>query len=567
MTAKKNNLRLQKLVLKGFRSWKDEAEFNFPTSGPILFTGYDKVNNTGSGTGKSSILEAIAFALGYCNLPSTILKNWDSKSMSVVLTITDDVNEYIIARDPKLKITENGVLNPKETSAGFEIKLKEILGIPKDLVEALVYRPQRQNGRFIHFTDSKKKDFLTACLQLKEIEDAYEQFDSELKSLTVNKSIIQNEIEFVKTMINDTTVNSQDIDSAQIQHQAAFKKLEEVRSVSVDPAIQQEISRNTEDLQRINNSMMLAQNAYSENIRIETTLTSLKSELKSLMDNICPTCNRDWDNSTDIKQIKKKEYISLTSELVKNTTIIKETEPLVEQKNQITKRSEDLQSKVMIAKSLISQAEQTETISRSFLSNLQNQVEVHKKHVESLGQKSTSLTNSDYQLSLTGYAKDLLGRNGFLGEIFDEVLLDIQNRTNEMIGMIPNVSRFVMKLSSSRLTQSGNKKKEIKSTFYKKGQEIPFKALSGGQQVSVELCADLAVAQVIRDRSGSRLGWIALDEAMDGLDIEPKKAALDVIKQKTKGQILIIDHATEIKEGFSTVFNVVFDGDYSSVDV
>lgn len=99
----------------------------------------------------------------------------------------------------------------------------------------------------------------------------------------------------------------------------------------------------------------------------------------------------------------------------------------------------------------------------------------------------------------------------------------------------------------------------------KDGEEIPVKSLSGGQQCSLELCTDLAVSESIRSRSGSPIGWLCLDEAMDGLDIENKKAALDVIRQKISGMVLIIDHSTEIKEGFEKVINVEFDGRSSRV--
>lgn len=565
--TQKNDLILSKLVLKGFRSWKDEATFVFPIAGPILFTGYDTTNNTGSGTGKSSVLEAIAFALGYSSIPSTILKNWDSKSMSVELTLKDNLNEYVIIRAPKLKIIENGMIDKNETAAGFEVRLKEILGIPKDLVEALVYRPQRQAGRFIHFTDSKKKEFLTACLKLKEVETAYDQFNADLKTLSTNKEVAERELTFIQDQLNNSTADGQEMLKAKQQHLDAKHTTEEARKITVDPAIQQEISENNSAMQKIQNSINLATSAHNENIRISTRLDALKKEIGQLMSNICPTCTRPWDNAGELKQQKKTEFIELTGASEKNIVILKEVEPLHEHFSTMQTRNQDLQLKVSSAQASIAQAEQAEQIALQFLNQTHHQIKTHQAHMATLKEKENLLGATGQQMELTQYAKDLLGRNGFLGEIFDEVLLDIQNRTNEMIGMIPNVSRFVMSLSSSRLTKDGNKKKEIKATFFKNGNEIPFKALSGGQQVAVELCADLAVAEVIRERSGSKLGWIALDEAMDGLDIEPKKAALEVIKQKIKGQILIIDHATEIKEGFSTVFNVIFDGNYSRVDV
>ncbi len=82
---------------------------------------------------------------------------------------------------------------------------------------------------------------------------------------------------------------------------------------------------------------------------------------------------------------------------------------------------------------------------------------------------------------------------------------------------------------------------------------------------SAELCTDLAVSETVRARSGSKLGWVALDEAMDGLDVETKLAALDAIRSKVDGLLIVVDHSTEIKENFDKVIEVEYDGRCSYV--
>ena len=101
--------------------------------------------------------------------------------------------------------------------------------------------------------------------------------------------------------------------------------------------------------------------------------------------------------------------------------------------------------------------------------------------------------------------------------------------------------------------------------MHKSGKKISIKAVSGGQACSIELFSDLATSETIRLRSGSPLGWIALDEAMDGLDVEPKQEALEVIRKNVRGQIFVIDHSTEIKEGFEKVIEIEYDGRESYV--
>ena len=81
---------LLKIELEGFRSFKDNAIIEFPDTGAVLISGKYKNEQISSGSGKSSILMAIAYALGFCDLPATELKNWNSKSFCVKLQLKNN---------------------------------------------------------------------------------------------------------------------------------------------------------------------------------------------------------------------------------------------------------------------------------------------------------------------------------------------------------------------------------------------------------------------------------------------------------------------------------------------
>ena len=163
-------------------------------------------------------------------------------------------------------------------------------------------------------------------------------------------------------------------------------------------------------------------------------------------------------------------------------------------------------------------------------------------------------------------AAKAVGRNGFLGFIFDEVLVSIQNRINTMLAKIPNVDTFRVDISSTK-TNKTNKtlKKEISINISKNGNDIILDALSGGQQTGVELIADISVAQEIKLKAGSAIDWMILDEAMDGFGTAEKEAALNMLKENFDGLILIVDHTTEIKEAFEKIIEVEYDGKNSNV--
>jgi len=90
-------LRPSKLTIKGFRSFEEEATFEFKEGDFVLISGHSATGSQ-SGTGKSSVLMAMAFALGIKALPATELKNWRSKSLSVELTIVDGPQIYKITK-------------------------------------------------------------------------------------------------------------------------------------------------------------------------------------------------------------------------------------------------------------------------------------------------------------------------------------------------------------------------------------------------------------------------------------------------------------------------------------
>jgi DNA repair exonuclease SbcCD ATPase subunit len=190
---------------------------------------------------------------------------------------------------------------------------------------------------------------------------------------------------------------------------------------------------------------------------------------------------------------------------------------------------------------------------------------LHQNNVQSVDNWQKNLQEQEKQLDSLRLQKALVGRTGFLGSIFDEVLQEIEMRANGMMQHLPNISSFALSLSSTSTTKTGEVRKEISKKIFKDGEEKSIQDLSGGQQAGVELCVDLAVAETVKRRTGTHLGWMALDEAMDGLGVIEKQAALDVIRSQVGGLVFIVDHATEIKEGFEQVIEIEYDGRESHV--
>jgi DNA repair exonuclease SbcCD ATPase subunit len=162
----------------------------------------------------------------------------------------------------------------------------------------------------------------------------------------------------------------------------------------------------------------------------------------------------------------------------------------------------------------------------------------------------------------------MVGNEGFLGAIFEEVLTDIGQTANSIMQRISNVQHVSIRFSSEKETKAGKVYKRITPIVSIGGQEVkPEAGLSGGMYTAVELAVDLAVGDVVSRRKGSFPGWLILDESFEGLGKASKETCLEMLTDFAKDRlILVVDHATELQSAFSQVIRVkLLDGKSSIV--
>jgi DNA repair exonuclease SbcCD ATPase subunit len=558
-------LKLRELEMEGFRSFKDSTIIQFPDSGVMLISGKWKDSTTSSGSGKSSIFEAIAFALGYCDRPATALKCWDAKKMKVRLRIADEAHIYDVIRDPKLSLVIDGV--PYESTAtGAEEKLAEILKTPPELARALTYRPQRKPGMFINSTDSEKKEFLATLLGLDKLEAASDEFSAALRNEEMSIQQANQNLTHMLDFVAQSAVNESDLEKAKRDYEAAKVRYDQVVAGSENAELQQQLLSAQQQLMQINQAKQQVAMARQQGANLKAQIVQLAAEVERLAEHLCYTCNRHWDSAGDELEKKKQLSHSLHAKLKECESIERNAATLLSSEAAVSAEYTRINQAIGQLKAPVQDALNALNIARDTLSRLANAKAASDKAKMRCVELKMSIQASEKRAALLRHAVAVTGRSGFMSEIFDEVLSEIEVRANDLMVYMPNVSTYSMVISSVSSTKAGAIKKTISTKVLRNtGQEVDPKDLSGGQQCSIELSTDLAVAEAIRARSGSPLGWIALDEAMDGLDVEPKKAAIEAIRQKTRGLVIIIDHATEIKESFDSVIQIEYDGKESRV--
>jgi len=199
---------------------------------------------------------------------------------------------------------------------------------------------------------------------------------------------------------------------------------------------------------------------------------------------------------------------------------------------------------------------------------LQTQEKQAKAISDELAQLRGRRTVLDLGLRAERDFAHMIGREGFLGLVFDEVLQEISDETNTTLASIANTRHVTLEFRSENVTQKGEVSKEIKPVLTVHGNETSIKGgLSGGMLTSVELAVDLAIGAVISRRSGVCPGWLLLDESFDGLDTVSKESCVEILQRYSKDRlVIVVDHASEMQGAFEHVINVTYENGESRIE-
>lgn len=622
-------IKLKTLELQGFRKFKDSTTIEFPESGLMLLDG-------DSGAGKSTVLQAIAYALDICPYPATTLKSWSGEKLQVHLTLTVDDQTVTVSRGTKTGIAYGNDFH--NGSKALEEGLRKLFGMAPDLLAALTYRPQDTLGLFLSRGDPEKKEFLAKVLGLESIESVIEagiaaRKDLESKLMFAQGTLAEREAALRKVLDQLGEV-SPDPDGAGLKERAdacfdvllkveqeylqASNAVKDAYSVFqqesvVNKAAQEvKLGQARTFLSQFKEANQKSRQAFeakfsglkdqiyqtdSELLVIDDARKNIKAlapQIASLKANTCYTCNQPWTAELGIDELQEKldRYMAkLDSEPMLNkrrdellamvkalkwapderegkfANIVGQIEADIKSigKNITDQRviqAQEHQAKVMnkLSKARVDKATATEDYLSwvrecEYRANLRKKAEAGKQEaVNAVDEQRATVAKLESDLHAEQDFLQMLGRDGFLGVIFDEVLTEIATQANEILGKLSNTSHVSVHFRSE--TTKG--KKSIVPVFVVSGHETTRSAgLSGGMGTSADLAVDLGVAAVVESRLGSAPGWFCLDETFNGMPKPTKESALEILQQFAQDRlVLVIDHGSEMKEMFAKVLTV-----------
>jgi DNA repair exonuclease SbcCD ATPase subunit len=595
-------VKLVSLKAKNFRSFKD-LFYEFKSEQDLfLLNGHNTLTGDGSGTGKSSFFLAIAYCLDILptGFSATEQRNWfDDEPMQVELTLDIDGELVVLGRGSSTFIKRG---DTKITGAkAVNDALPGILGCDINMFQAMVFRPQKTQGFFIHKTDSQKKEFLSSVLGLNDIENLIQKLELEIKEQELQYASETSVLEKWKESIKDPITSIPDKTALLEQ----FKTLEKQKTdfkmpyPKDDPNIQlaeqflQKMQREITVMERsygearlaiqLHDSRMEKLKSYAE------TEKKLNKELELLKLNTCPTCKQVW-NSQESKILHIEDELSKYATAKAQLTelgLAKPADPeaqrvaIAEKQAQLNifkgKLSETMEfQKQEFQKELKVLSDQFAKIDIEF-NTVQKQIfEIEATERLLVKQQQTQDLIAKHGLTLQdkktkiNLNKDIvaaLGRTGFMGLIFEEILNEISVEANQLLGRMANVSSVTIQISSEKVDKSGGIKNTINTAIYNNGVSISAKSgLSGGMLTSVEQAVDFGLMKVLERRSGVVPKFLLLDEIFDGQGTLTKESAMEILKELSQDKIvLVIDHDSQLKEFFNQTIDIEYNGKYSAI--
>ena len=204
--------------------------------------------------------------------------------------------------------------------------------------------------------------------------------------------------------------------------------------------------------------------------------------------------------------------------------------------------------------------------------NVKAQIESAKKSVKDaetgLERAKAILDEAEKELELSQEAKRLL--KSYSLRVFEDALSIVGERATDIVSKIPNMATASIRFDSAKeLATKGKIKEELSAYLCVDSDEgIPIKSLSGGERAAIDLAVDLAVIDMLEERSGVGTDYFVLDEPCTGMDSVSKEGYVEVIRScGSKKRIIIVDHSPEIKEMVQDKIVVARDGLYSKIEM
>jgi len=556
---------LEQIALKNFFVFKDvKVEFS-PTPGLTLVTGeIDGNRQANNGAGKSLLFESIWFAIFGSLARGT--------KGSVFTQVRFQGLEVVRRHVSTWELIVNGQRydTAKEVTKAL---LRDLFNTDEKSVAELIFAASSFFGsRFpLWFTQTPKQatelfEQLLFLHRLKEKEEQALEFvkDAKKKKVELEKVVqkIHEEIQaFEKNLEEAKKAKEQELEALRRERDLYQQQLLETKA-----KIQYVKDKITEVEDFLSDLHSILQNRQSSVYALTNKLRDLEATKQRILSlqGTCPTClqpiseeHKDHCLAVVEKDIKELT-IALRAEETELKALQEEEKKVREILKGLQKELSSLQEEYSRLTAYIAQLEGR--ISKIEETPISDHLNKHFKEI--LRTNEEQLKELTKQEEVFSFVAQRLREARF--SLLEDALRFLQESANAILAQ----TNFVGQISIEpfKRLKSGEVRPNITFKVLRDGAEVPFQALSDGEQQLTKFAVWRATSDLVRGLFPHLPRFCVLDEPLQGLDENHRDIMFELIAQLgQENQVFVIDHDAQFKERFNNFIIVSRQGDQATV--
>lgn len=571
------------------------------TKGMTLISGYDEQGKDSNGCGKSTILNAICWALFGRTLKGVQgqdVVRWGCKNCKVILVMEGEGHVYEITRSPD--------------SIRFNIDGSVVRGHIRDIQSAIETTFKTNFALFIRSTafsqsqvdflaaagDTEKKRLFKEILSLSRLDTAYdkvrnryefqcrraENLESELASTEKQRTNLENKIQEAEALKEswEETIKSK-IQGLKGKKQRPPKPIE-----LIDSDIKKYTTQ-LKEFENIDNDILAEEKRLQSFAYDESGFTKEIEKLRDLIDrgqgvgSRCELCGSIVNKK--MMGAHRKEIEEQISTVSKQKTLLAkerfDTHELLSHYYSVRLEQNNLQNQLEIrkrdlaiteiewrhyledCKSIDTQIQEVENAINPYdaiytahlieRDNLNSQLERTQKEFETTKRLIDTLA----------FVKFTFSREGAVGHIIEREYATLMSYANHLLSEISG-GHLRLSINPQRELKSGVMKEEIDITVYSNEQKTTYWGLSGGQQQRVNIALLLSLNKLCKMKGVNSFDFLLLDEVLDlSLAEGGQQDVLFLLKNYLRevNTILLISHKETFKTSFTSCLSVYRDNE------
>lgn len=541
---------------------------------------YVRVNGQTVSTSNKAYEDTLAKVLGVGSAFRELLTYRDQLNPVKFTRLGDAEKKALLSDLLGLTVLEEALDAAQKDARALEVEVERSQAVYQGMVGLMGPRPQRTDGLEDRIEALKAEREEVRLLEIEE-ENSWRAIDT---AVWVESNL---QVKDLERQIQEVAVHKAEVDDTKLR-----------ALLSQEAQLMKDWDRKAKALK---DKVDLRRDCIREEAEEVQELAKYQARLAAIEPDKCPTCSQSW-GTKDLSESIQRDIVEIERSLRvwrRNIEETKDAESIlelhsknkpwldlaqeiqearkdvasVEAENQLA--SQSAQTKISELKAKIKNLEadrklrlSTKRISTCETRKAQIQADLSRLQTKAK-EESTQIEKWSDQFqkceSQRATAEDLTKRSrieqdwvnflkGFLGRIFEEVLVEIAAKANDMLRELPNTASVTVEFQ----IQKASGKEAITPIYSFGGQVSTLKSgASGGMATAIELAIDLAMAQTVAARKGLSLKWLLLDEAFNGFSQTVRESFLTLLNSYAKDSlVIVVDHASEFQALFQQVMTV-----------